>query len=108
MAVGSSTIRKVGRKVLPHIVLTAFSAAILLPLVWLARVALTDKLTAYKIPPEWAPLRIDNFVEIFVNYNFTRYFLNSMVAAIGSTAIALPLATAMAYAFARHNTGGAA
>ncbi len=29
-----------------------------------------------------------------------------MVAAIGSTVIALPLATAMAYAFARHNTGG--
>jgi multiple sugar transport system permease protein len=94
--------------VVPHIVLIAFSASILLPLIWLARVALTDKLTAYKIPPEWAPLRLDNFIEIFVNYNFAGYFLNSMVAAIGSTAIALPLATAMAYAFARQNTGGAA
>jgi multiple sugar transport system permease protein len=104
----SSTLRKAGRVWGPHAILIAFSASILLPLIWLARVALTDKLTAYKIPPEWAPLRLDNFIEIFVNYNFARFFLNSMVAAIGSTAIALPVATAMAYAFARHNTGSAA
>jgi multiple sugar transport system permease protein len=108
MRTASSALRRAGRVVVPHIILIAFSASILLPLIWLARVALTDKLTAYKIPPEWAPLRLDNFIEIFVNYNFAGYFLNSMVAAIGSTAIALPLATAMAYAFARHNTGGAA
>ena len=94
------------RGLAPHLVLIAFSASILLPLVWLLRVALTDKLTAYRIPPELAPLRLDNFVEIFVHYNFSAYFLNSIVAAVGSTAIALPLATAMAYAFARHNTGG--
>src|SRR5438874_5253799 len=108
MRTASSALRRAGRVVVPHIILIAFSASILLPLIWLARVALTDKLTAYKIPPEWAPLRLDNFIEIFVNYNFAGYFLNSMVAAIGSTAIALPLATAMAYAFARQNTGGAA
>jgi len=103
----SATIGKFVRVAAPHVILIAFSASILLPLIWLARVALTDKLTAYKIPPEWAPLRLTNFVEIFVNYNFAGYFLNSVIAAIGSTLIALPLATAMAYAFARHNTGGA-
>jgi multiple sugar transport system permease protein len=104
----SRTLRKAGRVWVPHVILVAFSASILLPLIWLTRVALTDKLTAYKIPPEWAALRFDNFVEIFVNYSFARYFLNSMIAAIGSTAIALPVAAAMAYAFARHNTGRAA
>src|SRR4029078_4238660 len=103
----SATIGRFVRVAAPHVILIAFSSSILLPLNWLARVALTDKLTAYKIPPEWAPLRLTNFVEIFVNYNFAGYFLNRVVAAIGSTLIALPLATAMAYAFARHNTGGA-
>jgi multiple sugar transport system permease protein len=107
MSSALSTLRKVARTWLPHAILIAFSASILLPLVWLARVALTDKLTAYKLPPEWATPHIDNFIEIFVNYSFARYFVNSMIAAIGSTAIALPIATAMAYAFARHNTGGA-
>jgi ABC-type glycerol-3-phosphate transport system permease component len=57
-------------------------------------------------PPEWAPLRLGNFVEIFTRYHFAGYFFNSMMAAVGSTVISLPLATAMAYAFARHNTGG--
>jgi multiple sugar transport system permease protein len=106
MSAGLAARSRTLRGLVPHLVLVAFSASILLPLVWLLRVALTDKLTAYRIPPELAPLRLDNFVEIFVHYNFSAYFLNSIVAAVGSTAIALPLATAMAYAFARHNTGG--
>ena len=106
MSLGSTTLGRAVRTAVPHIILIAFSASIFLPLLWLARVALTNKLTAYKIPPEWAPLRFDNLVEIFTRYHFASYFFNSMVAAVGSTVIALPLATAMAYAFARHNTGG--
>ncbi|MGH6931545.1 MAG: carbohydrate ABC transporter permease [Dongiaceae bacterium] len=104
--VGSTAIAKAARAGVPHAILIGFSAVILLPLLWLARVALTDKLTAYKLPPEWAALRFDNFIAIFVEYDFAGYFLNSVVAAIGSTVISLPLATAMAYAFARTQTGG--
>src|SRR5262245_59829136 len=107
MRFGSTTVGRVARRTVPHLVLIAFSAAIFLPLLWLARVAFTNKATAYKIPPEWATLRLDNFIEIFTTYHFTDYFLSSIVAALGSTAIALPLAAAMAYAFARTNTGGA-
>ncbi|MFO1055921.1 MAG: carbohydrate ABC transporter permease [Dongiaceae bacterium] len=106
MSLGSTTVGRAARTAIPHLILIAFSAGILLPLLWLLRVALTDKLTAYQIPPEWAALRLDNFIEIFQRYHFGSFFVNSLVAAIGSTAIALPLATAMAYAFARHNTGG--
>jgi multiple sugar transport system permease protein len=97
---------RVARAVLPHAILVAFCASILLPLLWLARVAFTDKATAYRLPPEWVALRLDNFVEIFTAFNFANYFVNSVVAAVGSTIISLPLATAMAYAFARHATGG--
>jgi multiple sugar transport system permease protein len=106
MPAGREVIGRAARTALPHMVLVAFSAAILLPLIWLARVALTDKLTAYKLPPEWVALRLDNFYTIFAERDFAGYFLNSVVAAVGSTAIALPLATAMAYTFARFNTGG--
>jgi len=107
MQAGGGGAVRVARSVVPHAILIAFCAAICLPLLWLARVALTDKVTAYKLPPEWVALDIDNFVEIFVKKGFADYFVNSMVAAVGSTAISLPLATAMAYAFARQNTGGA-
>ena len=93
---------------LPHVILIAVLGIILLPLIWLLRVASPTSSPPTRSRPRWAPLRLDNFVEIFVNYNFAGYFLNSWWSAIGSTAIALPLATAMAYAFARYNTGGAA
>ncbi len=92
---------------LPHVILILFSAAIALPLLWVLRVSLTDKLTAYKIPPEWTTPTFANYVEIFTVYPFATWFLNSLTVAIGSTAIALPLAVALAYAFARHNTGRA-
>jgi multiple sugar transport system permease protein len=91
---------------LAHGVAALFCGVILLPLLWLLRVALTDKLTAYRLPPEWVTPRLDNFVAIFVEYPFVTYLVNSVVVALGSTAIALPLAAAMAYAFARYDTGG--
>ena len=97
--------RAFGRSWLPHIVLVVFSAAIFLPLLWLLRVALTNKLAAYQIPPQWSELNLNNFVEIFTDYPFLLYFRNSVVVAFGATLVALPLAAAMAYAFARFNTG---
>lgn len=99
-------IRQGIRRAAPHVILVAFSAAIVLPLLWVLRVALTDKSTAYRIPPEWVVPRLDNFVTIFTDYPFTTYFLNSTIVAVVSTMIALPLAAGLGYAFARHNTGG--
>jgi multiple sugar transport system permease protein len=90
----------------PHLILILFSAIILLPLLWVLRVSLTDKLTAYRIPPEWTTPSLANYVEIFTAYPFATWFLNSVVVALGSTAIALPFAVALAYAFARFDTGG--
>ena len=51
---------------LPHVILALFSAMILLPLLWVLRVSLTDKLTAYKIPPEIGTIGLMNYVEIFI------------------------------------------
>ncbi len=97
---------KLLRGLLPHSVLIVFSSVILFPLLWLLRVALTDKLNAYKIPPEWVDPSLGNFVEIFTEYPFFNYFANSVTVAAGATIISLPLAATMAYAFARYNTGG--
>ncbi len=97
---------RVLKKLLPHGVLLVFSGVILLPVLWLLRVALTDKLTAYKIPPVWGDPNLNNFIEIFTGYPFLGYFMNSVTIAAGATLVSLPLAASMAYAFARYNTGG--
>lgn len=99
---------RIARRVVPHAILITFSAVIVLPLLWVLRVALTDRLTAYKIPPEWVNPHLDNFIEIFTEYPFGSYFLNSTVVAISATLIALPLAAGIGFAFARYNTGGMA
>jgi multiple sugar transport system permease protein len=68
MRIGPATIAR-------HAVLVAFSAAIVLPLLWVFRVSLTDKLTAYKIPPEIGKLSFDNYVEVFASHGFTHGLL---------------------------------
>ena len=110
-SVDASTVRrarKAFKQVAPHLILITFSLSILLPLLWVLRVALTDKLTAYELPPVWVMPRLDNFIEIFTVHPFGTYFLNSLVVASLSTVLALPLAAGIAYAFARYNTGGMA
>ena len=90
----------------PHLLLIIFSALILLPLLWLLRVSLTDKRTAYQIPPQWSTPQLDSYYEIFADQRFLSWFSNSLTVALLTTLIAIPLATTLAYAFARFNTGG--
>ena len=75
------------KSIASHTVLIVFSMIIFLPLLWLLRVALTNKVTAYKIPPEWVDLNFFNFVDIYINYPFVTYFINSIIVAISSTLI---------------------
>ena len=105
MRAGRGVVGRAVSAIVPHAILIAFCSAIFLPLLWLARVALTDKVTAYKLPPEWVTLRLDNFIEIFEKFSFARYFLNSVVAAVGSTVISLPLATPTASSMRRRAAG---
>ena len=89
-----------------HLILIIFSLIIILPLLWILRNSFTNKLNAYKIPPEFSPLILDNYYEIFIKYPFADYFFNSFVIAMATTLISLPLAAILAYAFAKFNTGG--
>ena len=91
---------------LAHLILSFFSLLIILPIIWILRTSLVDKLTAYKIPPSFEKFDLSNYFEIFINYPFGSYFFNSVIVALGTTILSLPIATTMAYAFARYDTGG--
>lgn len=91
---------------LRHLILGFMAAAIALPLLWVLRVSLTDKMTAYKLPPELGQIGLHNFVEVLTQFDFLRWFGNSLFVAGLSTAVSLPLAAMMAYAAARYRTGG--
>lgn len=99
--------RKIAADIATYILLSIFCLIILLPILWIIRLSFTTKFVAYKIPPEWffKPI-LDNYRSLFVDYGFARFFFNSLVVAIGSTAIAIPIAFLAAYSFNRFNTGG--
>jgi multiple sugar transport system permease protein len=74
-------------KVIPHLVLITFSLAIALPLLWVLRVSLTDRLTAYKIPPEIGVITFENYLTVFEAFPFALWYGNSALVAFLSTAI---------------------
>jgi ABC-type glycerol-3-phosphate transport system permease component len=59
-------------------------------------------------PPRLIPEAptLDNFVDAWTGQDFGRYFLNSLIVALGSTAIAVTLGSMLAFAFARYSFPG--
>lgn len=94
---------------LSHLILGGASAVVLLPLLWVLRTSFADKVVAYQIPPDsfFTPT-LDNYREVLLQFDFGTFFLNSLIVALTTTAIALLLGAAAAYAIDRFRTGGAA
>ena len=63
---------------LVHSILIVACLCILLPLIWVIRTSLVQKVVAYQIPPEWlARPSLENYVHIFTEKAFYLYFFNS-------------------------------
>lgn len=92
--------------IISYTILIIASLVVLLPILWVARTSLANRLIAYKIPPVWffTPT-LDNYRLIFQQYPFQKYFLNSFVIAIVASLIALILGSLAAYSIARFKTG---
>ncbi len=106
-SIGSQRRRKAAADAVTYLLLSVFSLAILIPVLWILRLSFTTKFIAYKIPPVWffRPI-LDNYRSLFIDYGFFAFFLNSIVVAVGATVIAIPFAFLASYAFRRFNTGG--
>ena len=62
----------------------------------------------YTVPPHWCPEMptLDNYAKVLFESNIPRYFLNSTIISLGSTALALVLAIFASYGFARFKFRG--
>ncbi|BDZ50262.1 bicyclomycin resistance protein [Frondihabitans sucicola] len=86
----------VGR-VLLYVVLTAGAIAMIAPFLWMILTALKSELevsTFRWLPGEW---RFGNFVEAMQTAPFLRYFRNSLLIAVGETAVTLVICTMAGY-----------
>lgn len=89
-----------------HAILIVASLVVLLPILWVARTSLANRLIAYRIPPEWVfTPTLQNYRIIFSQHPFQLYFVNSLVVAAVASFIALAIGSLAAYSIARFRTG---
>jgi ABC-type glycerol-3-phosphate transport system permease component len=82
----------------------------LFPFLWMALSSIKTLRELYTVPPVWFPEvpTLANYMKVLFDSNIPRYFLNSTIISLGSTAIALCLAIFASYGFARFRFRGKA
>ncbi|WP_417580257.1 carbohydrate ABC transporter permease [Pelagibacterium sp.] len=84
------------------------AAVCLFPFLWMWTSSIKELRELYTIPPVWFPSMptLENYRTVLFESNVPRYFLNSLIISIGSTALALFIAIFAAYGFARFKFRG--
>ncbi|NRF90794.1 carbohydrate ABC transporter permease [Paenibacillus frigoriresistens] len=96
-------------KMFVWIILLIWSVAVLYPLIWTLLDALKNNEQFFLNAP-WAlpkfPLLWANFSYVWSKYNFSTYFMNSIIVTVGSTLLGMILAAMTAYILARYDFKG--
>jgi len=108
-ATATASRRRRPRSVLPTISTWTYiviSALIVLPpVVWIVSTSLKPEADTIKFPPEWipSPITFDNYLGLLTPTNI-RFFINSLICAAGSIALALAICIPAAYVATRYRS----
>ena len=93
---------------LTYLLALVFLLAATFPFGWMLLSSIKSLRELYTVPPVWLPQvpTLANYTKVLFSSNIPRYFVNSAVISIGSTAVALLLAILAAYGFARFKFRG--
>ncbi len=88
--------------------LVAGSAVMVLPFVYMLSTSFKSQTYVLSIPPQFVPhpATTANYSGAWGSHDFGRYFVNSLVVAVCTTALSLLLSSMMAYGFARFRFPG--
>jgi multiple sugar transport system permease protein len=86
-----------------YLVVTALALAVLLPFLWMIVTSLKGQSEVFAYPPTWIPRQLNwqNYLKVWEEAPFARYFLNSTFVAVVVTAGQLTSCVLAAFAFAR-------
>jgi multiple sugar transport system permease protein len=86
-----------------YFVVTALALAVLLPFLWMIVTSLKGQSEVFAYPPTWIPKQLiwQNYLKVWEEAPFGRYFLNSTIVALAVTAGQLVSCVLAAFAFAR-------
>jgi ABC-type glycerol-3-phosphate transport system permease component len=101
-------LRRWFRDSLWYLVLIVLMATVILPFVWMISTSLKGVNEVFAYPPTWIPqvLHWENYLEVWQEAPFARYFLNSTIVAVVVTIGQLISCSLAAFAFARMNFKG--
>ena len=93
----------VANRALLYLVVAIFLFIVLLPFYWIFLSSITPRFQMFSIPPRYLPqeITLENYFKMASTIPFTRYFLNSLLFAVGSSAVSVALAFLASYALAR-------
>lgn len=91
-----------------YALLVVMSIIILFPFLWLITSSLKSEFQYFAIPIQWIPHPIEwsNYVQVFTEYHFTHYIVNSVWLAAYSTIVTTLVSAFVAYGFARFRFPG--
>ena len=86
----------------------AFVLFSILPLLWGVTTALKHSGEVYAFPPTWIPnsVTFSNFIAVFHNVSLIRAFLNTLLIASATTAVAVVVGVLGGYGFSRYRIPG--
>jgi multiple sugar transport system permease protein len=89
-------------------ILSLGAIVLMIPFIYMVLTSFKQNALVLQIPPQYIPHHptISNYTQAWSSNQFGRYFLNSVLVAIATTALALLLSSMMAYAFARFRFPG--
>jgi multiple sugar transport system permease protein len=81
----------------------ALALVVALPFVWMVSISLTPAADVFSWPPRLIPrvLRFQNYADALIEYDFIRYFGNSLIVAVMATAFVMLFDSMAGYAFAQ-------
>ncbi len=91
-----------------YVVAIGAGLAVILPFIWMIVTSLKSPSEVFAYPPTWVPKTFEwqNYLEVFKEAPFARYFLNSTIVAVVVTLGQLTSCVLAAFAFARMNFKG--
>ena len=91
-----------------YFALVLLAAILLFPIYWMIVCSFMESHYLMVIPPHLWPVEpsFKNYVEIFNNAKYLRYFQNSFISAGGTVALALLIAVPAGYSFSRYDIPG--
>ena len=96
---------KIMEKVIIYCILILISAIFMFPVLHTVFTSLKKPVDAFCMPPKWlfSPT-LKYHIHIWTKENFPKYLINSLIIAVGTVSISVPIASLGAYGLVRHRS----